>query len=117
MDTSVFICYRRSVSWALANLIRDDLERHGWDVWLDTVRLRVGEFEPRIRSEIARRRHFVVVLQPGSLQGIEDPDDWLHREIACALAHRRVIVPVLADGFSFDTAPTLPADIASLADF
>src|SRR5689334_10876092 len=87
VDTSVFICYRRSVSWALANLIRDDLERHGWDVWLDTVRLRVGEFEPRIRSEIARRRHFVVVLQPGSLQDIEDPDDWLHPEIACALAH------------------------------
>ncbi len=117
MDTSVFISYRRTASWALANLIRDDLQRHQVDVWMDVDRLRGGEFELRILNEIANRSHFVVVLQPGSFHGINDPEDWLRREIACAIRHHRSIVPIVADGFTFDAIPLLPPDVAPVADF
>jgi hypothetical protein len=112
---SVFVSYRRDVSWATASLVFKDLTEHGYDVFLDVHGLASGDFEHRILAEIAARTHFVVILEPGSLDRTADPDDWVRREIAHALSTDRVVVPILAGGFTFRSAPGLPPDIAAIA--
>jgi hypothetical protein len=112
----VFLSYRRA-SWPLAALVLRDLTRHGFDVFLDTHSLGGGEFEQRILTEIAMRRHFLLLLEPRSLDRLADDGDWLRREIAHALAHRRNVVPLLANGVQVPAAADLPADIAQLPAF
>jgi hypothetical protein len=70
-----------------------------------------------ILREIEKRTHFLVLLEPRSLDRISEPGDWLRREVAHALAHRRNIVPVLANGARTPRAADLPADVARLPSF
>jgi hypothetical protein len=95
-------------------LVRNDLIEHGFDAFIDVENLDSGEFVRRVLSQIEAREHFVVLLQPGSLDRIGEDDDWLHREIAHALAHGRNVVPVTADGFEFRRDLVLPPDMAVL---
>lgn len=113
---SVFISYRRQLSESLAQLVRKDLSQHRFDVFMDLKNLDSGEFEPTILSEIEAREHFIVVLEPGSLDQIGEDGDWLRREIACALAHDRNVVPV-TKGFEFRRDLVLPPDVARLPFF
>jgi cold shock CspA family protein len=114
---SVFISYRRQVSEELARLIRRNLIDHGFDTFVDLENLGSGEFERAILSQIAAREHFIVLLQPGSLDQIGDHGDWLRREIAYALAQGRNVVPVTANGFEFRRDLRLPPDMAALPSF
>jgi TIR domain len=114
---SVFISYRRQVSEHLAQRVRNYLIEHDFDVFVDLENLDSGEFDRRILREIEARMHFIVLLQPGSLDRIGEKGDWLRREIAHALARGRNVVPVTADGFEFGRDLTLPPDVARLPSF
>ena len=81
-DKTVFLSYRRDVSGPMAHLVRNDLVAHGFDVFMDVGSLGSGEFEPVILREIEARTHFLVLLEPGSLDRIGESGDWLRREIA-----------------------------------
>lgn len=113
---SVFLCYRRGVSWAMARLVFRDLDEHGFDVFMDVESIDSGEFERMILTQVQARAHFLVLLEP-SLDRIAEPGDWLRREIAHALTHERNVVPLLADGFRMPQAGDLPPDVARLASF
>ena len=113
-DTTVFLSYRRDVSGPMAHLVRNDLVTHGFDVFMDVGSMSGGAFEPVILREIEERTHFLVLLEPGSLERVGEPDDWLRREIAHALTHRRNVVPRLAGGVRMARAADLPADLARL---
>jgi len=84
---------------------------------MDFKNLDSGEFDRRILSEIEARMHFIVLLEPGSLDRIGEDGDWMRREIAHALAHGRNVVPVTASGFEFRRDLTLPPDVARLPSF
>ena len=114
---SVFISYWRQLSGDLAMLVCKDLTEHHFDTFMDVENLDSGEFERTILSQIEAREHFIVLLQPGSLDRIGEDGDWLRREIAHALAHHRNVVPVTAHGFEFRRDLVLPADIARLSSF
>ena len=114
---SVFISYRRKLSESLARLVRDDLIKHRFDTFVDLENLDSGEFEGVILSQIQAREHFIVLLEPGSLDQIGKDGDWLRREIAHALAHSRNVVPVTVKGFEFRRDLVLPPDVARLASF
>ncbi|MEV4513933.1 TIR domain-containing protein [Dactylosporangium sp. NPDC049525] len=114
---AVFLSYRRGVSWAMARLVRIDLEQHGFDVFMDVENIDSGRFEPVILTQIESRAHFLLLLEPRSLDRIGNEGDWLHREIAHAIAHGRNVVPLLANGTGMPRAADLPADIATLASF
>jgi hypothetical protein len=114
----VFISYRRQVSWQLALLVHRNLVDHGFDAFMDDKNLDSGVFDRKILKEIETRSNFIVVLEPGSLDGIGDPGDWLRREVAYALAQQRKrIVPVTASGFKFRRKLYLPPDVARLPSF
>lgn len=112
----VFISYRRASSTYVAVLLRDRLTARGVDVFLDLASLDSGRFETALLREVARRPHFVVLLDPAARLGGPAPTTgWMRREIACALAATANIVPVMLDGARFEDLD-LPADVAALAD-
>lgn len=101
-ENTVFISYRREVSSYIARAIFLDLRTNGFDVFMDVESIDSGTFDTVILNQIEARGHFVVVLTPGSVERCLEADDWLRREIEYAIDKQRNIVPVLANGFSFD---------------
>ena len=114
---SVFISYRRQLSWQLAKLVHANLVEHKFDAFMDFKNLDSGEFDQRILREIEARMHFIVLLEPGSLDRIGEDGDWLRREIAHALAYGRNVIPVTASSFEFRRDLVLPPDVARLPTF
>jgi hypothetical protein len=110
-----FISYRRDMNADTARLIRKELQNRGYRVFLDVDDLKAHYFDKRLLDEIERSPNFIVILVPGSLERCDDPDDWLRREIAHAIATRRNIIPILKDGFRFPKPDVLPADMRELA--
>jgi len=103
IEKTVFVSYRRaSGSWS-ALAISQNLTQHGYDVFLDYLGIQSGDFEQVIADNIKSRAHFLVLLTPSALERIDEPGDWLRREIETALEYRRNIVPLLLEGFDFAT--------------
>ena len=111
----VFISYRRDGGSALARLIRTELQRFGWSVFLDVEDLGCGRFDDRLLWEVARANCVVVLLTAGSLDRCQDSKDWLRREVGHAIKKQRGIVPLLDSGFTFGSLDDAPEEIAELA--
>ena len=63
------------------------------------------------------RERTVVVLAPSALERCSNSDDWLRKEIERALVMKRNIVPLMVEGFSFETCTgvaALPVSIREL---
>jgi hypothetical protein len=100
----VFLSYRRSVGAFVARAVWQHLTKDGaYDVFIDVESLDSGEFPSVILHQIEARPHFVIALVPGSLERTLHEGDWLRREIEHALQCERNIVPLLAEGFSFES--------------
>jgi hypothetical protein len=103
VEKTVFISYRRAnFPWAMA--VYQDLTQNGYDVFFDIEGIASGDFEQVILQNIRSRAHFLVVLTPSALERVTQPGDWLLREIETALECERNIVPLLLEGFNFNTA-------------
>ncbi|MBL8162162.1 MAG: tetratricopeptide repeat protein [Anaerolineae bacterium] len=115
---TVFISYRREVSSYIARAVFMDLRTHGFDVFMDVESINAGEFGRAIQHQIAARAHFVVILGPGSVERCADEGDWLRHEIETALDHRRNIIPLLCDNFTFaGSEQHLTGRLAQLSSF
>jgi tetratricopeptide (TPR) repeat protein len=102
VEKTVFISYRRTnAPWVLA--ISQYLTHSGYDVFVDYTGVASGDFETVIVENIRAHAHFVVVLTPSALERCGDPNDVFRREIEAALDSKRNIVPLMLEGFDFDT--------------
>ncbi len=102
IEKTVFISYRRTnVYNALA--VYQDLTQNGFDVFFDYESIRSGDFENLIFDNIRARAHFLVVLSPSALERCREPNDLMRREIETALDEKRNIVPLIMEGFDFDS--------------
>ena len=101
-NKTVFISYRREPSKFLAIIVCKELQKRGYDVFLDIDSIGGGEFEKIILSQIAARSHFIVLLAHGSLDRCNEAGDWFRREIEYALQLGRTIIPILVDNFTFE---------------
>ncbi len=118
VEKSVFISYRRSTSEYLARAIYLDLRASGYDVFLDFESIDSGSFERIILGQIAARAHFLALLTPGSVERCVNSDDWMRREIEYAMDMGRNVVPVSAQGFSFEDAePYLKGRLVTLPQY
>ena len=100
IEKAVFISYRRAnLPWALA--IYQNLTHHGYDVFFDYQSINSGDFEQIILGNIRARAHFLVLLAPSALEGCNNPDDWLRREIETGIDQKRNVVPLFLEGFDF----------------
>jgi ribulose-bisphosphate carboxylase large chain len=97
----IFISYRRSCSWGLAKLIYDELTARGFDVFMDLEEIRGGDFEQIINEQIDACDYFLPIFSKDTfcLERIQNPDDWVRKEMEYALSEDKAIIPLLAEGF------------------
>lgn len=114
LENTVFICYRRANAFnALA--VYQDLTQNGYDVFMDYQNIDAGDFEHIIMENIKGRAHFIVILTPSALERCNQKADWLRREIEYALEHKRNIVPLIFEGFDYESPAIKPHLTGKLA--
>lgn len=122
----VFINFRSADSQMAAALIDRELtDWFGSDVvFLDSRSIPVGvDFEQELLGRLRACSVLLVVVGPRWLsvcnkaggRRIDDPRDWIRREIVAAFAAGLRVVPVLVDGGRLPSREELPEDIAELA--
>jgi tetratricopeptide (TPR) repeat protein len=124
--SGVFINYRGEDSDTAAALIDRELTaRLGSDrVFLDSRSIPAGtDFAEELLGRLRVCSVLVVVIGPRWLtltdkagrRRIDDPKDWIRREIAEALSHGLRVIPVLTGDAPLPTEEDLPQDIAGLS--
>lgn len=118
---SVFISYRREdtadLSGLLARDIKDDLGLS--NVFRDTDDLRPGlEFPVEIERRVVESNVTIALIGSswagsGGTDRLQDPEDWVRREISLTFESGNDVIPVLVDGAELPSS--LPSDIARLS--
>lgn len=94
----IFISYRRSDGKHTARLFKSEFERRGYRAFLDFDDLTDGKFDNRIENAILDAQVFVMILTNDYFARCNEEDDWVRKEIECALENEKVIIPVNYDG-------------------
>jgi len=104
----IFLSYRRKGGYDTAKLLYDRLRLDGYSVSFDIDTLVNGNFDVELEQRVKNCKDFLLVLSPGIFDRFFDnnsdydpENDWVRREIACALAEDKNIVPLFMEGFSF----------------
>jgi tetratricopeptide (TPR) repeat protein len=123
---SIFINYRGDDSDTVAALIDHHLTaRFGSDqVFLASRSIPAGaDFVEELLERLRQCSVLLVVIGPRWLsvtdvadhRRIDDPADWVRREIAEALSHRLRVIPILTGDAALPAEAELPDDIAALS--
>ena len=113
----VFISYRRESGAQLASLLKVYLEVRGLSAFLDVTSLGGGKFDEVLLKVIGQCSNLVVVLTQNSLKrcmGDHLIEDWLHKEVVCALQNSVTVVPLCSSNFTWPAEKLLPSDLRSL---
>src|SRR5262249_45090018 len=123
--SGVFINYRGEDTDTAAALIDRELAaRLGSDrVFLDGQSIPAGADAEELLGRLRACNVLVVVIGPRWLtltdaagrRRIDDPHDWIRREITEALSHGLRVIPVLTGDATLPAEPDLPDDIAGLS--
>ena len=121
----IFVNYRSDDAGQAAILLDHVLvERFGPDrVFRDSRSIPLGaDFRPQLWGDLARSAVLIAIIgrrwageTPDGRRRIDDPDDFIRREIALALKIGIRVVPVLLDNVSLPPESELPADIQDIA--
>ena len=121
----IFISYRRDDAAATAGRVFDWLARQfGRDrIFLDTDKIAAGDDFPRALEErLAASDALLAVIGPQWLTiadargpRLNQPEDYVRREIATALARGTRVIPVLVGGARMPAADELPEPLRPLA--
>ena len=88
----VFISYARKDGAALAQRLQEDLNKQGFDAWLDTQRIGGGAvWSMEIERQIDAREVMIALMTPGSYSS-----EICRAEQLLALDHGKRVIPVLA---------------------
>jgi CHASE2 domain-containing sensor protein len=124
-----FISYRRDQSTLVADMLHERLTLRfgGASVFMDLKDLQPGDQWPRrIQEAIRGCSVMLILIGPHWLAGygdaatrrLDDPRDWVRREIETALAQgQTALVPVLFDDADMPAEGDLPSSLAALCGF
>jgi hypothetical protein len=121
----VFISYRGEDSHSYAALLYTELSRRFGPelVFLDSASIPAGaDFAAQLLGRVRQSAVVLAVIgsrwlaaaDAGGRRRIDDPGDWLRRELAEAFAAGVRVIPVLTDGAQMPTEAELPGDLAAL---
>ena len=124
MAIEIFISYRRSDAGGHARYLFHAL-RESFDaarIFFDLNTLEAGDdFPAEIETAVRECRVLLALIGPGWLDAgsagqrrLDDPNDFVRREIAIALAEGKRVIPVLIDKAEVPTAARLPEVLAGL---
>lgn len=111
MKYDIFISYRRD-AFEQANLFATRLKAMGYRVFFDIEALNAGMFNEQLYEVIRNCKDFILILSPGALDRCVHDDDWVRREIQCAMTHKKNIIPVMLAGFEWPK--TMPEGLEML---
>jgi hypothetical protein len=122
----VFVNYRGEDTRSYGVLLYRELSRHLGDdlVFLDSESIEAGaDFAREIMDRVRSCHALLAVIGPKWLSAadpsgrrrIDDPEDWIRRELVVAFTVGTTVIPILTDDAILPTAAQLPADIAALA--
>lgn len=123
--SGVFISYRREDSAGHAGRLSDLLARQlgPHNLFMDVDAIQPGQdFARVIEDRIARCDVMLVIIGrdwltcsgAGGARRLDDPEDFVRREIVAGLRRGMMIVPVLVGGARMPAAEQLPGDMAAL---
>ena len=126
MAAKVFISYRRDDSAGHAGRVRDRLERElGRNLlFMDVDAIPLGtNFSKVLHEEVAKCGVLLAVIGPNwpdardgeGKRRLDDPNDFVHIEVAAALHRDIPVIPILLDGSRIPKASELPDDLRELA--
>jgi CHASE2 domain-containing sensor protein len=127
-DFQFFLSYRRSQSqWPATLLYRALTERFGSSsVFMDKRAIDAGDIWPQEIEEASTTCSVMLVLigpgwigvgKPDGTRRLDDPDDWVRREVLAGLeSAESAVVPVLHDGAAMPGREDLPGPLERLAD-
>ncbi|MBR3892921.1 MAG: TIR domain-containing protein [Alistipes sp.] len=107
----IFISYRREDGNAFARQMQLKLENFGYKVFLDVEELKDGIFDQRIIDAIVSARVFIALLTPQYLCRCASKEDWVRKEIECALDNGIHLVPINIDRLFKDFPEDCPIHI------
>lgn len=114
MKYDIFISYRRASGKNYARILKPELEKRGFKVFLDFDELHDSVFGKRIMNAIDNSAAFLMILTEGALDRCVNENDWVRREILYAKEKNKHIVPVEIDK-SFRTFPNnIPNEIKEI---
>jgi hypothetical protein len=122
----IFVSYRRTDSVGTAGRLFDRLaERFGADqVFRDIDSIGAGEnFEESIRGALRLAVVVLIIIGPRWLEArrkdgtrrIDDPADYVRREIEIALSSGVAVIPLLVEGAALPAPESLPVSVRALA--
>jgi TIR domain len=126
MARAIFISYRRDDTEGEAGRLFDDLVRTYGDnsVFMDVAGINPGiDFRKAIEDNVATCGVLLAMIGPtwasitdsSGQRRLEDPNDFVRREIAAALARDIAVIPVLVHDAKMPRPEQLPDDLKNLA--
>ncbi len=109
MQYDIFISYRRDGGDIIAHILYDRLTQKGYSVFQDIEALQSGKFNLAIYNKIEQCHDVILILSQGSLERCVEQDDWLRKEIICAIRNKKNIIPVMLRNFEWPSK--LPNEI------
>ncbi len=121
----IFISYRRDDTAGYARAVYDELSRkYGTErVFIDVDDIAAGQsFADVIRGAVSSSSVVLVLIgkrwrgeSDGATSRLDNPGDFVHLEVAAALASGAPVIPVLLDGVPMPSEVQLPAALRPLA--
>ncbi|MCP5109682.1 MAG: toll/interleukin-1 receptor domain-containing protein [bacterium] len=116
----VFLSYRRKDTGGHAAMLHRALQDRFGDkrVFMDTSQIEAGKKWPdKIDEALEKCTVFLAVIGPDwSTSRLENPEDWVRREIRRALERAINVTPVLLADAQLPTAESLPDELKSLVE-
>ena len=114
MKYDIFISYRREGGKEYARLLKPELEKRGFTVFLDFDELNDGVFDQRIKDAISASPVFLLILSRGALDRCVNDGDWVREEILHAESCHCHIIPVEFDKSFREMPATIPDPISAI---
>lgn len=111
----IFISYRRTGGFELAEVLYNRLTSMGYKVFLDIESLRSGKFNEALLQQIDECTDILLLLPPNALDRCVNADDWVRKEITWAIAKKKNIIPIYMNGFIMPEL--LPDGMEELPDY
>jgi tetratricopeptide (TPR) repeat protein len=125
LQGGIFINYRGEDSYSYGALLHAELSRRFGSslVFLDSESIPAGaDYVEQLLDRVRQARVVLVVIGTRWLAAagpagrrIDDPADWIRRELVEAFAYGLRVIPVLTDGADMPTEEDLPDQLAALA--
>ncbi|HTX45499.1 MAG TPA: TIR domain-containing protein [Solirubrobacteraceae bacterium] len=118
---TVFVSYRRQaegLALGLVHELKDSPHARKWSFFIDQLTIPPGaEWERYISDHLTSSWVMLLVISPGWNEGarLDDPGNFVRREIELAREHTVPVIPVLLDGAVLPAASELPESLRWLS--